>query len=128
MPRARFSSFSGILAFFDLIFLNSSQSARTKFKWRSNARNVPMNVLPSARMILTRWFKCCDSFLLFPNVCIDISYIRSGITREIGKITTLKRSTVMHLAISLTILNCCSFAVGHFYNKTCFGRLGYVTS
>ena len=53
-PSARFSSLSGCLVFFGFIFLNSSQSANTRFMCWSKARNVPMKMRPSSRMILIR--------------------------------------------------------------------------
>lgn len=46
-PRTLFSSLSGSLVFFCLIFLNSSQSPNIKFMCLSNALNVPINVLES---------------------------------------------------------------------------------
>uniref|UniRef100_A0A8D2ANH9 Uncharacterized protein n=1 Tax=Sciurus vulgaris TaxID=55149 RepID=A0A8D2ANH9_SCIVU len=51
-PRTRFSSLSAYLEFFSLIFLNSSQSQRTKFIGLSKALKVPMKIRPSCRLHL----------------------------------------------------------------------------
>ena len=61
-PRLLFSSLSGPL-FFGLIFLNSSQSASTRFMCRSKAKKVPMNMRPSRRVIRMRY---CMYWLIFP--------------------------------------------------------------
>uniref|UniRef100_A0A452FV85 Uncharacterized protein n=1 Tax=Capra hircus TaxID=9925 RepID=A0A452FV85_CAPHI len=51
-PKTRFSSRSGCLAFFGLIFLKSSQSQRIKFICLSKALKVPMKIRPSCRIHL----------------------------------------------------------------------------
>ena len=53
-PRLLFSSLSGPLLL-GFILRNSSQSARTRLRWRSNAKKVPMNIRPSSRVIRMRY-------------------------------------------------------------------------
>ena len=61
-PRLLFSSLSGPL-FLGLILRNSTQSASTRFMCRSNARNVPINIRPSSRVMRMR---CCKYWPSFP--------------------------------------------------------------